>query len=147
MNQQFISDFATKHTISEVSLKLLLVQAMNLAAKEKYPEYDCIAFDLDKQKVFFILSTTVIEKPLHKMGRRFLLLSLKFYFNYLLSETYPDKFKFLGTPSERMKEFYNNQNEDSFRHSSYENGSYCSACHQSPCMCSDREASSSVYDF
>lgn len=24
---------------------------------------------------------------------------------------------------------------------------YCEACHQSPCMCSDREATSSLYEF
>lgn len=24
---------------------------------------------------------------------------------------------------------------------------YCEACHQSPCMCSDREKTSTVYDF
>ncbi len=28
-----------------------------------------------------------------------------------------------------------------------EDDEYCDACHQSPCMCSDREATSTVHDF
>ena len=67
----------------------------------------------------------------------------------MLSETYPERFKFEGNPKEKIKEFYKKQSEVkySFDDYEYQDGPYCSACQQAPCMCSDREATSTVHDF
>jgi len=147
MNLDALKDFAQEHSISEVTLKLLFIQSINLAAADKYSEYDSVSFSFEKQKVFFVLSNVVTEKPLREMGRRFLLVNFKYYFDYLLSETYPHIFKFEGDVKTKIKEFYEQKNEVSYTSERYDDGPYCSACQQAPCMCSDREASSTIHDF
>ncbi len=46
-----------------------------------------------------------------------------------------------------FKQFTSNTNEDDVYNESFEEDEYCEACQQSPCMCSDREQSSTVHDF
>jgi hypothetical protein len=150
MNLDALKDFAKQHSISEATSKLLFIQAVNLAAMEKYPEYDSISFNIEKQTLFFVTSNVVTERPIKEMGVRFVYVYFKYYFDYLLSETYPDKFRFEGDPSEKIRQFYKKQNEVAQKlheDDDYEYGPYCSACQQAPCMCSDRESTSTVHDF
>ena len=82
MNIDALKDFAKEHSISECSLRLLFVHPVNLAAIEKYPEYDSISFDIETQKLFFVLSNAVTEKPIQEMGVRFIYVYFKYYFDY-----------------------------------------------------------------
>lgn len=121
MNEDTFKQFAKKYSISEVTVKLLFIQAINLASIDKYPEYDNISFNIEKEKVYFILSNIVTERSLHEMGRLFVLLNANCYFNYLLSKTYPDIFKFEGDAKTRIKEYYEDRKtEESCTDSDYD---------------------------
>lgn len=112
MNDESFKQFAKEHSISEVTLKLLFIQAMNFALIDKYPDYDNISFSIEKEKAYFILSNIVTEKPISEIGRLFMRVNAQYYFNYLLSETYPDIFKFEGDVKTRIKEFYEERKTD-----------------------------------
>ena len=121
MNEDSFKQFAKEHSISEVTVKLLFIQAINLALIDKYPEYDNISFDIEKEKVYFILSNVVTEKSFNEMGRLFIKVNAKYYFNYLLSKTYPNIFKFEGDAKTRIKEFYEDRKtEESYTVSDYD---------------------------
>lgn len=127
MNEDSFTDFAKEFSISRATAWLLFMQAVNLASIDKYPEYDNISTNFEKEKVYFILSNVVTEKTFQEMGRRFMIINVKCYLNYLLSETYPDIFKFEGDVKTKIKECYEELNnekpytDNDYDHDPYEN--------------------------
>jgi hypothetical protein len=65
-------------------------------------------------------------------------IELKYNLPEKATATNSEKFSFRNRPTNGSNEQLDYQEEESI---------YCSSCHESPCMCSDREESSSIHDF
>ena len=137
--KELIKQFALDNLISEKIAKMLIKASFEQAAVKGFPENDHISFNVEKLIFYFIKDGIVKEKKLNDLGREFIL-PYKQELAYLLNQTYPEKFKYTE-PIKKQKKY----NFDGSDH--YDDGPYCSACQQAPCMCSDREKTSTVYDF
>lgn len=147
MNNKFIKDFADKHKLPEFSIKNIFIQSLSLAATNKFKEYDYVEFDIDSENFVCYRENQIVNKPIKEIGRRFLMINCEIYFKYLLNAVYPEIFKFNGNVTETIKDIYESKNNGKYSYEKYDDGPYCSACMQAPCMCSDREQSSSLWDF
>lgn len=141
MDIPVIEQFAREHQLPRAIIERFLNESFEQASLKIHPNKKLI-FDISSKKYFEILEGNPIEHELNTIGRRLFLLS-SFIFADKLQKLDPVKFKI--TPKADNAKIKN-----SFKHwfdedSDY--GSYCSACQQSPCMCSDREATSTVHDF
>jgi hypothetical protein len=136
--KEIIKKFAEENSISEDIVKILIKASFEKSLSKRYT-VDCITFFNIESETFYILKDGQIEtKTMKDFGRRFILMN-KNEFAYLLNQAYPEKFK-LSKPVQSQK-------KQTYEREYYEDGPYCSACQQAPCMCSDREATSTVHDF
>jgi hypothetical protein len=135
--KEIIRKFAEDNSISEEIVKILLKTSFEKSLSKRYA--DCITFFNIESETFYIIKDGQTEtKTIKDFRRRFILMN-KSEFAYLLNQAYPEKFK-LSKPLQ-------SQEKDTYEREYYEDGPYCSACQQAPCMCSDREATSTVHDF
>ncbi len=155
MNIEELLNFAKENEISEETMKMLFKEALTLAAKNQFWEYDNFIFDIDRGEYYEVLMDKVEKGKIQNLGAKFLKINVKLNLLNLLNKTYPEKFKEVIEVEKRIKNYYEGYEREIFSKkwelktetTAHLDGSYCSACIQTPCMCSDREQTSSLSDF
>lgn len=150
MISELLKQFAHQMDIPECTLIEILNVTFNETAKKMYPDKNLL-FDIENNRYFEISDESSGEKSISELSeRKFILEVLKSLpislYNYN-PEKYPLTIKD-SLPSNRNNELrieveYSDKSFDTF----YNEAPYCGACQESPCMCSDRERTSTVYDF
>ena len=137
MDDKLIKEYAVKFSISETILRLMMKNAFEKAASICSKKKEIACFDYDNGVVYFIEKGFITEKKLKEFGKKYPSL-VKQCFAHLLSQLRQGK-------DSEIQINANDDNRDLYR--TYDDGPYCSSCQQTPCMCSDPEATSSTYEF
>ena len=149
ITSEIIKVFALKLSISENILKKLVNDSLRDVAIQMYPMKK-LCFDIENDRYYELNNNNSIGFPIKKIaGRRFILKS-KIRLSEILEEYDPIKFKLpsknyiLTDNSFDVVDFnFNYEKDDDV----YEDGLYCCACEQAPCMCSDKERTSMTNRF
>lgn len=155
MNIEALLKFGKENEIPEEIIKMIFKEALMIAAKNQFWEYDNFIFDIDNGEYYEILMDKTEKGKIENLGAKFLKIDVKLNLLNLLNKLYPEKFKETIEVEKRIKNYYKDYEREIFSKkwnlktetTAHLDGAYCSACMQAPCMCSDREQTSILTDF
>lgn len=151
MNLENLKKISADYEISEDILILIFEKSFDLTLNEIYDTNARYILDIENKKVKAYKGDKVTEYTLIEcLKTKDFLFFQRLFLKDLLNKVNPNKFpKKINIQKEIEKhkileQEMNNLLREDFN---YESGPYCSACQESPCMCSDREQTSTVFDF
>lgn len=151
MTLEILKDFALKKGIPEFIIIKLVNDSFQDAAKKLNPDKK-IYFDIQNDRYFEIDEGKAEEKQSKEITNRKFILEVRTRLIELLHDYDPKKYSVPNmktniTNSDEKEEVEIIERYVERDESYYEDGPYCGACQEAPCMCSDRERTSTVYDF